>query len=247
MIRSLCIALALASLALPAFAKDEIDLTGRWQRYGVGANAANMAAGEDKYTPPPRPEPPLKPEYLKEWKAYEQKKKEAAAAGTPFATTWNDCIGSGMPGMMAAAFPMEILQTKGQITIIQEAFMEIRRIYLDQPQAAMDDIELGYYGHSVGHWKDGVLHAETIGIKPKVQEQDVPHSEDMKIEETFRMVSDDIMWVEISIVDPAYLTKPWTWTYAYQKMPDYQMQEYVCEGNREYTDEDGYQRIRLPE
>jgi len=237
----------LAGTALPALAKDALDITGRWQRYGIGANAANMAEGEKKFTPPPRPEPPLKPEYLEKWKAFEKEKKEAAAAGTPFATTWNDCIGSGMPEMMAAAFPMEILQTDGQITIIQEAFMEIRRIYLDQPQVSLDDIELGYYGHSVGHWEDGELHAETIGIKPDVQVNDAPHSETMKIEETFHMVSDDIMWVDITLVDPDYLTKPWSWSYAFQKMPDYQMQEYVCEGNREYTDEDGYQRIRLPE
>jgi hypothetical protein len=141
---------------------------------------------------------------------------------------------------------MEILQTDGQITIIQEAFMEIRRIYLDQPQVSLDDIELGYYGHSVGHWTDGVLHAETIGIKPEVQVNDAPHSENMKIEETFHMVSDDVMWVDITLVDPEYLTKPWSWTYAVQKMPDYQMQEYVCEGNREYTDADGYQRLRIP-
>jgi hypothetical protein len=245
MIRAGLIAFLLTSFAFPAFASDEVDITGRWQRYGVGANAANMAAGEDKFTPPPRPKPPLKPEYMEKWEAFEQEKREAAAAGTPFATSWNDCVGSGMPGMMAAAFPMEILQTKDQVTIIQEAFMEIRRIYLGKPQVTLDDIELGYYGHTVGYWKDGVLHAETIGIKPKVEVQDVPHSENMKIVETFRMMTDDIMWIEISMVDPEYLTEPWTWTYAFQKMPDYEMQEYVCEGNREYTDENGLQRIRV--
>lgn len=235
----------LAVFTLPAYAADQIDITGRWQRYGIGANAANMAEGEKKYTPPPQPEPPLKPEYLKPWKADQMRRKEAAAAGAPVATSWAECIGSGFPGMMAAAFPMEILQSKGQVTIIQEAFTEVRRIYLGEKQVTLDDIEPGYYGNSVGHWKDGSLYVDTIGIKDYVQERNVPHSLDMEVKERFFMVSDDVLWDEITVIDPQYLTKPWVWTYAYQKMPDYHMQEYICEGNREYIDENGIQHIRL--
>jgi hypothetical protein len=33
----------------------------------------------------------------------------------------------------------------------------------------LDDIELGHYGHSVGHWKGGTLLVDTIGIKEHVQ------------------------------------------------------------------------------
>jgi hypothetical protein len=39
-----------------------------------------------------------------------------------------------MPAMMVAMFPMEVLQTPGQITIVQEAYNQIRRIYLDENQ-----------------------------------------------------------------------------------------------------------------
>jgi hypothetical protein len=61
MIRIALAAILLAGTALPALAGDAIDITGRWQRYGIGANSANMAEGVKKFTPPPRPEPPLKP------------------------------------------------------------------------------------------------------------------------------------------------------------------------------------------
>ena len=32
--------------------------------------------------------------------------------------------------MMQATFPMEILETPGQVTIIQEAFTQVRRVHL---------------------------------------------------------------------------------------------------------------------
>ena len=51
---------------------------------------------------------------------------------------------------------------------------------------------------------------------------------------------------EITIEDPAFLDKPWTFTFAYRRMPDYQLLEYVCEDNREYADQNGVQKIRVP-
>ena len=43
------------------------------------------------------------------------------------------------------------------------------------------------------------------------------------------------------------LEKPYTYTIALRRMPaDYTLLEYVCEDNREYADEKGVQRIRIP-
>ena len=69
--------------------------------------------------------------------------------------------------------------------------------------------------------------------------RDVPHTRDMRMTERFRLVAPDILWDEITIEDPAVLEKPWTVTFAYRRMPDYEIIEYVCEDNREYADEDG--------
>ena len=55
--------------------------------------------------------------------------------------------------MMMAMFPMEVLQTKGQITIIQEAYNQVRRIYLNDTLPAIEDAEPGFWGHSTGHWE----------------------------------------------------------------------------------------------
>ena len=41
------------------------------------------------------------------------------------------------------------------------------------------------------------------------------------------------------------LEKPWTTTFAYRRMPGYEIIEYVCEDNREYADENGVTRLRI--
>jgi len=187
----------------------------------------------------------LKPQYLKEWQAKNQAAREADAKGTPLATNATLCLPEGMPAMMGATFPIEFLQSKGQVTVIEEAFTQVRRILLDQPQKAVDDVEPGFYGHSVGRWEGDTLVVDTVGVKENIRYQNVPHSGDMKIRERIRLVSPDIMWNEITIDDPATLEKPWTFTVAYRRMPGYQLLEYICEDNREFADENGLQKIRI--
>ena len=148
--------------------------------------------------------------------------------------------------MMGAMFPLEILQSKGQVTIIEEAFTQVRRILLNKPQKAFDDVGPGFYGYSVGKWEGDTLVVDTIGIKENIRYQNTPHSAQMRIRERMHLVAPNILWNEITIEDPVTLEKPWTFTNAYRKMPDYTLLEYVCEDNREYVDEKGLQQIRVP-
>jgi len=209
------------------------DITGSWER----ARDSSI---------PPQPQPPLKPQFLKEYQAKMQAIREANAKGQPIAERVVSCLPDGMPGMMAGPFPVEILQSRGQVTVIQEAYTQVRRILLDRQQKPIDDVEPGFYGHSVGHWEADTLVADTIGVREDVTYQNVPHSKDMHIKERFTLGSNGILRDEITIEDPAVLEKPWTFTFGYRRMPDYQLLEYVCEDNREYADEKGVQQIRIP-
>lgn len=213
------------------------DLTGSWERYrGPAGDTAN---------PPPEAPPPLKPNLLAEWEARRAAAREADARGQPLATNYTHCIPDGMPSMMSGPFPFEIVQSASQINVAQEAYSQIRRIYLGKPQLTLDDIELGFYGRSVGEWRGDTLVVDTIGIKDYVRFRDVPHTPEMRITERFRLVRPDVLWDEITIEDPAVLEKPWTVTFAYGRMPDYEIIEYVCEDNREYADDSGATRLRL--
>jgi hypothetical protein len=209
------------------------DITGSWER------------ARDPSIPAQTP-PPLKPQYLKEWQAKMQAVREANAKGQPIAERVVACLPDGMPGMMSGPFPLEVLQSKGQVTIIQEAYTQVRRILLDRPQKPVDDVEPGFYGYSVGKWDKGTLTVETVGIRGNVTYQNVAHSKDMRIKERFTLTPDGLLRDEITLEDPTVFEKPWTFTFAYRRMADYRLLEYVCEDNREYADEKGIQQIRIP-
>jgi hypothetical protein len=231
--------LAVAAMAVGGAAAAQTaapDLTGSWERYRGPAG--------DRTNPPPEAPPQLKAELRAEWEARNAARREADARGEPQASNVTHCIPDGVPSMMNGPFPFEIIQNATQINIAQEAYSQIRRIYLDKPQLTLDDIELGFYGRSVGRWQGDTLVVDTIGIKEYVRFRDVPHTRDMRITERFRLVTPDILWDEITIEDPAVLEKPWTVTFAYRRMPDYEIIEYVCEDNREYADADGVTRLR---
>ncbi len=228
--------------AAPVGAPAHHGLTGTWNRY------PQIDEEPDPKLPPPAPigPPPLKPQYLAAWEAEQKAAKDADARGQPLFTDYVKCLPDGMPAMMVAMFPMEVLQTPGQITIVQEAYNQVRRIYLDEKQIPIEDAEPGYWGHSVGRWEGDTLLVDTIGIKEKVRFRGVPHSDQMRIHERMHMLTPDFFVDQITIEDPVYLTQPWTFSWAYKRLPHYKMLEYVCDSNREYKDpETGGTRLRL--
>jgi hypothetical protein len=232
-------ALLFATFLAEGQAQSPPDFSGSWERYrGPAGDPAN---------PPPEAAPPLKGELLTEWEARRAAQQAADARGEPIASGYVYCLPDGVPSMMSGPFPLEIVQGKNQINIAQEAYSQIRRIYLGKTQSTLDDIELGFYGHSVGGWDGDTLVIDTIGIKDYIRFRDAPHTRDMRVIERIRFVTPNVLWDEITIEDPGVLEKPWTVTFAYKRMPDYEIIEYVCEDNREYADENGITRLRIGE
>lgn len=192
------------------------------------------------------PPPPLKQPYLADWLTQQQKAKEADARGQPLFSGYTQCLPDGMPAMMMAMFPMEILQTPGQVTIIQEAYNQTRRIYLGEKQLAIDDAEPGFWGHSVGHWEGDTLVVNTVGIKDEVRFRGAPHSPNMQIDERIHALPGGMLQDDVVVTDPDYLTGPWKFSWKYVRKPGYKMLEYVCESNREYEDPNtGGVRMRI--
>jgi hypothetical protein len=233
-----------SAAATPSKLFDKHDFSGTWDRYPQPTDTNRDP------TVVPRPEaipaPPLKPEFKPAYDALQKKIADANARGEPIPTNYTNCIPDGMPAMMMAMFPMEVLQTPRQTTIIQEAYNQVRRIYLDDTLPAIDDAEPGFWGHSVGKWEGDDFVVETIGIKEYVRFRNVPHSANMRIHERMRLIDTDHFEDNVSVEDPEYLTTPWQWKWVYQRRPNYKMYEYVCEDNREYTDPlTGKQRLRI--
>jgi hypothetical protein len=242
--------LAFVCLALAATmtwaAETKIDprtmMTGQWNRY------PELGETPDPAFPPaaPIPDPPLKPQFQEEWKARRKALADAEAKGEPLYTNYTACLPDGMPTMMMGMFPMEVLQTPGQITIIQEAYNQVRRIYMGYELPKPEDAEPLYWGHSTGKWEGDTLVVETIGIKDYVRFRDAPHGMQMRITERLRLLSPDMMEDQVTITDPEYLTGPWTFRYVYKRKHGYKMNEYVCEANREFLDPDtGGVKLRI--
>jgi hypothetical protein len=222
-------------------AQSTPNLTGAWVPMQGGRGAAPGTA------PPPATPLLLKPEFRGKYEAQRAADAEATKRGEPPASAAVLCNPYGMPRMLSvASYPVEILQTPGQVTMITEAFSEVRRIYLGQPQLPIDEVPPGYYGHSVGRWEKDTLVIDTVGIKESVPGyQNMPHSNRLRITERIRLVAPDVLHDQVTLDDPVVLEKPVTYTHAYRRMPDYKMVEFVCENNREYIDAEGKVRMRL--
>ena len=189
-------------------------------------------------------QPPLQGQYLEDWNRWREQVQ--ANDGVELRSRSN-CSPPGLPRiMMLAQYPYEFLFTPGRVTINQEAWMQTRTIWTDgREHPPLEEITPSFHGHSVGHWEGDTLVIRTTGIKESVEFQWTPHSEAMVITERIRLLSPDMLHNEITVEDE-YFERPWTYSYSYRRMPGYRLQEYVCEDNRDYVDENGNHTMRLP-
>ena len=211
------------------------DFTGVWeQTFGGGGRGA---AGRGRAGGPPAG-PQLTP-------AYAAKRQAMAAKGAEDKDTAN-CLPPGMPGIMGQPYPMEFLLTPGQVTIVIEAYSQVRHIYTDG-RPLPEDPEERFFGTSIGHWENGTLVAETAGFSPLTElAPNVPHSDKMKIVERFRLTDPDTMSIETTITDPEALTAPFTSTRTLRRHRAWTIAEYICEeNNRNSVDTSGKAGINI--
>jgi len=223
---------ALAALtSTPVWA--EPDFSGVWNRY---------PAYPDTFSGMPDPpelqvvEPPLREPYLTQWRAMQKRRADADAAGAPLPTPSSRCLPEGVPDLMGAHYALQILQNPAlkQVTVLGEFMSQIRRIYLDEPLPPIKSINPGYFGRSTGHWAGEALEVETAGVREDVQYADIPHSADMVVREKLHVRPDGILADDVTITDPQYLTRPYTFTFLYKREPrEYRIDEYVCEQTKD--------------
>ena len=211
------------------------DFTGVWEAtFGrpAGRGARGAAA----------PRAPSGPVLTSEYAA----KKKAFEANAPEDNQTANCLPPGMPGIMGQPYPMEFLLTPGQVTIVIEAFTQVRHIYTDG-RALPEDPDRSFQGTSVGHWDGDTLVVETIGFSPLTQlERGVPHSDKMRIVERFRMSEPDTMGIETTIIDPEALTAPYVTNRTLKRHRGWTIAEYICEeNNRNFVDQSGKAGVNL--
>jgi hypothetical protein len=203
------------------------DFSGVWEAGGGGRGRGGAPAGP-QFTP-----------------AAEAKRKELASRGLEDSQTAN-CLPPGMPGIMGQPYPMEFLLTPGKVTIVIEAYQQVRHIYTDgRPLPADPDPK--FHGTSIGRWEGDTLVVETIGFSPLTElARNVPHSGRMRIVERFRLADPDTMTIETTITDPGVLTAPYTSSRTLRRHREWTIAEYICEeNNRNFLDQSGKAGVNL--
>lgn len=173
--------------------------------------------------------------------------RAAYQADPPDDSTTANCVPPGMPGIMTQPYPIEFLFTPGKVTIVIEAYMQVRHIYTDgRPHP--EDPDPTFMGHSIGHWEDDTLVIDTVGFTPDtpLSGGGVKHSEKMHIVERIRLVEPDLLEIEVTIDDPEALAEPWVRVNRYARHSDWTIAEYICqENNRNFVTPDGQAGIDL--
>jgi hypothetical protein len=142
-----------------------------------------------------------------------------------------NCLPYGMPRQMlvVAQYPIEIIETEDQITILFELHNDARRIYLDQhrhPQGLLPT----WLGHSIGHYEGDTLVVETTDIRRSALPR--PSSPELKVTERFNLIDGgdrgEMMTVDMTIEDPLIYTEPFTVRNYFWRQTDIEMGEYFC-------------------
>src|ERR1051325_8202569 len=158
------------------------DFNGVWESApgGGGGRGAAGRAGRGGG-------PSLTPDYAAKDKAGANNPAEEAQAA--------NCLPPGLPAIMNQPYPMEILLTPGKVTIVIEAYTQVRHIYTDGRELP-EDPNPGFFGTSIGHWEGDTLVVESVGFNDLVTIGGVPHSDQMKITERFNLRDDNTLQVE---------------------------------------------------
>ena len=208
------------------------DFSGVWEAGGGGGGGRGAGRGG----------PPAGPQLTP---AAEAKRKELQSKAVEDSQTAN-CLPPGMPGIMGQPYPMEFLLTPGKVTIVIEAYQQVRHIYTDGRKLP-EDPDLKFHGTSIGRWEGDTLVAETVGFSPLTDlARNVPHSGRMRIVERFRLADPDTMTIETTITDPGVLTAPFTSSRTLRRHRNWTIAEYICEeNNRNFLDATGKAGVDL--
>jgi hypothetical protein len=154
------------------------------------------------------------------WTPAQKTKIDAMMPQITAALAKSKATGWGYPLMMESFAPMEFLITPEQ-TLIINLYRDVRHIYTDgRPHPAAEDRWPMPWGDSVGHWEGDTLVIDTVSVqRPGIFVPFPLVSEQARYIERLRKTGPDRIESEMTIEDPATLTKPWVIKLAYLRQP----------------------------
>ena len=158
------------------------------------------------------------------------------------------CWPAGVPGydVFSRLRPVYFLQWQNEVVIINEGDAQFRHVSMNAPHT--QNPKPSWYGESVGHYENGDLVVDTIGLNDKtfVDNYLTPHTASLHVVERFHPdPSGKSLELTVTVDDPGAFKMAWTARQVYQRAPHGTMEEAVCAENN--TDFFGQGFLPIPE
>ena len=149
-------------------------------------------------------------------------------------TTGNDCKPLGIPQTYITPYPFQIVQTPKLVVIIYEYPNAIRWVPIDGRPHDVDP-DPTFMGSSIGRWEGDTLVVDAIGFNDKTEVHGFMHTESLHVVERFRRLPDGNMQYDVTVEDPNVWQTAWTIpTRTFQRRPEENVAEFVCESRVDY-------------
>jgi len=137
------------------------------------------------------------------------------------------CFVGGVPRSHYVPAPFYILQPPGYVVVLHER-MSWRHIFLDDREHLPDNIRL-WQGSSIGRWEDDTLVVESQNFNGKawLNEAGDVASHELKVVETFTLVSASQVMYRATLTDPISYTRSWTIEMPFNRSAD-ELLEVAC-------------------
>jgi hypothetical protein len=216
--------------AVPRAANGKPDLSGIWVATGAvllfegeeafaAARAADAAAGRppgnSNETPPFTPEAEAQRQYFLSRRGIDD----------PMAR----CLLTGIPRINFRPLPFEIVQLPDRVLMLYEIHHAFRIIPTDG-RGPPEDAEPSYLGESVGRWEGDTFVVDVTSFNTNTWLTGVGtiHTEDLRVTERYTRDSFETIRYEVTMEDPAVLTRPWTLRETFRLRPGERIREYEC-------------------
>jgi hypothetical protein len=150
------------------------------------------------------------------------------------------CLFAGIPRASISGVPFEIIQHSDRVAFLYELMWTFRSIPLNR-SSHPPDIEPSFFGNGIGRWEGDTLVIDSIGFKDKlswIDDDAHPHSDQMHVIERWSRPDADHLAHEVTVEDPKFYTKPWTFARVFTAMaPGDELYEFACDENN--VDRDG--------
>ena len=140
-----------------------------------------------------------------------------------------------LPGdvLLTAPNPFKVIQTPAFVMILAEYNVgAFRQIFLDGRKHPKD-LNPTWMGHSIGRWEGDTLVVDTVGFNDRSWLDVYPHTEMMHLVTRYRRPDYGHLDIEVSIEDPATFSKPWKVHVVWELVPSDDIQEFICENNKD--------------